>query len=180
METPPSHLNPEILIRHFVLESQFKEWLEEWGYEVEVGEDMEGIENIEFVPDLYAKRNNLHGKFEIVVCFVCSYPPSQNRVRALFETFESYVREGASFGERDIFFVVTPFSFGRGITQSITLQNNEEKYTVVPLEGNDLATLQSKKTPDKRLPELIEHVERAQLKAENEGFLSQKPISPRQ
>ncbi|MFZ1702342.1 MAG: hypothetical protein WBO10_02740 [Pyrinomonadaceae bacterium] len=170
-DTLKEQLEPEVLIRHIILENMFKTWLEEWNYDVEVGEDLEGIENIEFVPDLYASRVNLHGSFEIVVCFVCDNPPNTYRVRALFETFESFARQGSEFGERDIFFVVTPFTFGKGITQSITLQNNEEEYTVVALEGNDLSILQSIRTADKRLLELIEHVEKAKHKSESEKLL---------
>ncbi len=168
-DTPKEQLEPEVLIRHIMLESLFKKWLEEWNYDVEVGEDLEGIENIEFVPDIYARRVNLHGSFEIVVCFICDNPPNTYRVRALFETFESFARDGSEFGERDIFFVVTPFTFGKGITQSITLQNLEERYTVVGLEGNDISILQSIRTPDKRLLELIEHVEKAKHKALSEA-----------
>lgn len=173
-DTPREQLEPEVLIRHIILENLFKKWLDEWNYEVEVGEDMEGIENIEFIPDLYARRVNLHGSFEIVVCFVCDNPPNTYRVRALFETFESFARDGSEFGERDIFFIVTPFTFGKGITQSITLQNNEEKYTVVALEGNDLSILQTIKGADKRLLELIEHVEKARHKAANEAHAFRK------
>ncbi len=166
-DTPKEQLEPEVLIRHIILENKFKQWLEEWDYEVTIGEDMEGVENIEFIPDIYAKRVTLHGIFEIVICFVCDNPPNTWRVRALFETFESYARESSEFGATDIFLMVTPHTFGKGITQSISLQNQEEKYIVVGLEGNDLSILDSITNPLKRLLELKEHVEKAQLKSKN-------------
>lgn len=167
-DTPKEQLEPEVLIRHIILENKFKKWLEEWDYEVSNGEDMEGVENIEFVPDLYARRVTLHGTFEIVICFVCDNPPNTWRVRALFETFESFARDESEFGSTDIFIVATPHAFGKGITQSISLQNQEEKYTVIGLEGNDLAILDSISDPTKRLLELREHIEKARLKVNKE------------
>ena len=41
--TPPEQLEPEVLIRHIYLENQFTSWFKEWGYDVEVGEDLEGL-----------------------------------------------------------------------------------------------------------------------------------------
>jgi hypothetical protein len=167
-DTPKEQLEPEVLIRHIILENKFKKWLEDWDYEVSIGEDLEGVENIEFIPDLYARRITLHGIFEIVICFVCDNPPSIYRVRALFEAFESFAREGSDFGNKDILILVTPHTFGRSITQSISLQNQEERYTVVGLEGNDISILDSISDPGKRLLELKEHVEKAQVKSQKE------------
>ena len=172
--TPKEQLEPEVLIRHIALEKMFKAWFESWNYEVEVGEDLEGLEDIEFIPDIYAKRVTLHGTFEIVVCFVCDNPPSIYRTRALFETFESYAREGAEFGERDIFIIATPFKFGKSITQSITLQNKEEKYTVLALEGDDIGRIEDIDEYDKKLLELKEFVERAQNKICKDSYLYSK------
>ena len=87
--TPPEQLEPEVLIRHIYLENQFTSWFKEWGYDVEVGEDLEGLEGIDFTPDVYGKLTTLHGEFEICVNFVCDQPPSQYRVRALLETLEA-------------------------------------------------------------------------------------------
>ena len=140
------------------------EWFKDWAYDVVVGGDLEGLEDIEIVPDIYAKRLTLHGKFEIVVFFVCDNPPSIYRTRALFETFESFAREGSDFGERDILIIATPFKFGKGITQSVKLQNKEEKYTVLALEGDDIERIQAIDNSDSKLFELINHVERAQSK----------------
>lgn len=164
-ETKKEQLEPETLIHHILLENKFKKWLEEWDYEVEIGEELDGDDNTEFIPDIYAKRNTLHGIFEIVICFVCDNPPNTYRVQGLFETFETYAKSDSEFGNRDIFIVVTPHKFGPGINKSINLQNKEEKYTVFGLEGNDLSVLESINDADKRLLELKEHVEKAQLKA---------------
>jgi regulator of replication initiation timing len=163
-QTPKAQLEPEILIRHIALENIFKSWFSEWNYEIEIGEELEGLEDIEFIPDIYAKRVTLHGIFEVIVCFVCDNPPSIYRTRSLFETFESYARSGSAFGERDIFIMATPFKFGKSITQSISLQNKEEKYCVIALEGDDIARLDGFLDPDKRLMELRDFVERAQHK----------------
>ncbi len=174
LDTPKEQLEPEVLIRHIVLERMFKDWFTNWNYDVEVGEDLEGLEDIEFVPDIYARRVTLHGTFEVVVFFVCDNPPSIYRTRATFETFESYAREGSEFGERDILIVATPFKFGKSITQSISLQNKEERYTVVTLEGDDIARLQKIQSDEERLHELIEHVERAESKVKKDSLLYAK------
>lgn len=162
--TPKEQLEPEVLIRHISLEKMFGNWFKEWGYEVEIGEDLEGLEDIEFIPDIYAKRETLHGLFEVVVCLVCDNPPSIYRTRSKFETFESYARHGSEFGERDIFIVATPFQFGKGIAQSIVVQNQEEDYSVVALEGNDLYRLQAAKNSHARQQDLIQLVARARDK----------------
>lgn len=174
LDTPKEQLEPEVLIRHIALENMFKQWFEDWNYDVVVGEDLEGLEDIEFVPDIYAKRITLHGTFEVVVCFVCDNPPSIYRTRATFETFESYARTGSEFGERDILIIATPFKFGKSITQSISLQNKEEKYTVVALEGDDIARIQKIDEPEQRIFELIEHVERAKSKLKKDAMLYNK------
>ena len=101
--TPTEHLEPEVLIRHLILEDLFKKRLLQWGYEVYVGEDLEGRESIDFTPDIYGKLNTLHGQFEVCVNFVCDNPPSQYRVRALLETLESYATDQSEFKWGDIY-----------------------------------------------------------------------------
>jgi len=167
-DTKKEQLEDEVLIRHIILENKFKKWLEDWDYEVTIGDDLEGVENIELIPDIYARRVTLHGVFEIVICFVCDNPPNTYRVRSFFETFESFARADSEFNNTDILMVVTPHSFGKGIIQSITLQNIEEKYTVVGLEGNDLSILDSIVDPTKKLLELKEHIDKARLKAKKD------------
>jgi len=174
LSTPKNQLEPEVLIRHIALENMFNNWFQEWAYDVVVGGDLEGVEDIEIIPDIYAKRITLHGTFEVVVFFVCDNPPSIYRTRALFETFESFAREGSEFGERDILIIATPFKFGKSITQSIKLQNMEERYTVVALEGNDIERLDKQFDSDFRLNELINHVDRAQEKLKKKDNLLYK------
>jgi len=158
--TPPSQLEPEVLIRHLYLEDMFKKWLEDWGYETFVGEDLEGKESIDFTPDVYGRLKTLHGDFEVCINFVCDDPPSQYRVRALMETLEAYASENSEFKWGDIYIVATPFQFGRGTSASIRLQGKEEKYTVLKLEGDDISQLRGRSS-ELRLMRLMEDVEKA-------------------
>lgn len=160
--TPSAQLEPEVLIRHVFLEEMFKTWMNDWGYTVEVGEDLEGLENIDFTPDVYGCLDTLHGKFEVCVNFVCDLPPSQYRVRALLETLEAYATERSDFKWGDIYILATPFQFGKGTSASIRLQSKQEKYTVIKLEGDDLYDLQHARDSRLRLLQLMEHVEKAQ------------------
>lgn len=159
--TPKEQLEPEVLIRHIMLEQQFGTWLAEWGYEVSTGKEMEGIDDIEFIPDVYGRLSTLHGTFEVVCCLLCDNPPSIYRARALFETFESVARDRSSFAECDIFAMITPFKFGKGARSSISLQNIEEKYTVLELEREDIYRLSRAECRDDRFNYLSELVENA-------------------
>lgn len=162
VRTPVTQLEPEVLIRHIYLEKIFSDWFEEWGYHVETGTDLEGIEDIEFLPDVYARIETVHGDFEVVVCLICDDPPSVDRARAKFETFESFARSGSPFGARDVFIMATPFKFGRSIRSSISVQNMEEDYTVIEVEGDDIWRLYNARDPRARLQDLKEMVQRAQ------------------
>ena len=161
--TPRAQLEPEVLIRHLFLEHAFEAWLKEWGYTVQVGEDLEGRESIDFTPDVCGKLDTLHGQFEVCVNFVCDQPPSQYRVRALLETLEAYATERSEFKWGDIYILATPFQFGRGTAASIRLQSREEKYTVVKLEGDDMYELEHSRDAHARLLQLMEHVAKAGL-----------------
>lgn len=167
--TPAEQLEPEVLIRHLILENQFETWLKEWGYDVDVGEDLEGKEGIDFTPDVYGILKTLHGNFEVCINFVCDKPPSQYRVRALLETLESYATDSSDFKWGDIYILATPFQFGRGTAASITLQSREEKYTVVPLEGDDLYGIQSARDIWTRHANLMEHVLKSSLLGPERG-----------
>lgn len=160
--TPIAQLEPEVLIRHLFLEDMFKKWLHGWGYKVSVGEDFEGLESIDFTPDVYGKLDTLHGKYEIFVNLVCDYPPSQYRVRALLEILEAYATELSEFKSGDIYILATPFQFGRGTAASIRLQSTQEDYIVVKLEGDDIGRLQ-RANDDDRFAQLMEHVEKANV-----------------
>jgi len=161
--TPSSQLEPEVLIRHVFLEEMFRNWMQEWGYAVEVGEDLEGLESIDFTPDVYGCLDTLHGTFEVCVNFVCDLPPSQYRVRALLETLEAYATEKSEFKWGDIYVLATPFQFGKGTSASIRLQSKQETYTVIKLEGDDIYELQHARDSRQRLLQLMEHVQKAQL-----------------
>lgn len=161
--TPSSQLEPEVLIRHIFLEDIFKTWLSEWGYTVDIGEDLEGLENIDFTPDVYGKLDTLHGNFEVCVNFVCDCPPSQYRVLALLETLEAYATDRSEFNWGDIFVLATPFQFGKSTSAAIRLQSKQENYSVIKLEGDDIYELQHARNAQARLLQLMEHVQKAQL-----------------
>lgn len=161
--TPAEQLEPEVLIRHSYLEAQFCSWLEEWGYTVSIGEDLEGAEGVEYTPDVYAQLETLHGNFEVAVNLVCDNPPSIYRVRALLETIESYTAREVEFAGGDVFILATPFSFGKSASSSIALQTRQEKYTVVKLEADDLWDLQTARDDASRRSELWERVRHARL-----------------
>ncbi|MEX1255833.1 MAG: hypothetical protein WEE64_16000 [Dehalococcoidia bacterium] len=165
--TPPERLEPEVLIRHVYLESHFRAWLEEWGYKVSIGEDLEGAEGVEYTPDVYAQLETLHGNFEVAINLVCDNPPSIYRVRALLETIESYTAKETQFAGGDVFVLATPFSFGKAASSSIALQTRQEKYTVVKLEADDLWDLQTARDSISRRDELGERVRHARLDSNN-------------
>ena len=161
--TPTAQLEPEVLIRHLILEEQFAGYLREWGYDVSVGEDLEGREGVDFTPDVYGQLTTLHGLFEVCVNFVCDSPPSQYRVQALLEALEAYATESSEFKWGDLYIMATPFTFGRQTAASIVLQSRTEKYTVIKLESDDIAELQHAHDKYERLNDLKEHVERGQV-----------------
>lgn len=167
--TKPEHLEPEVLIRHLNLENQFRQWLEDWNYEVSVGEDLEGEGGVEFTSDVYGRLDTLHGKYEVCINFVCDDPPSTWRVQAMLEALEAYATSKSEFKEGDLYIVATPFSFTNQASAALSRQADEEKYTVVKLEGDDLWTLQSARDSQSRFETLMEHVERAVLTKKGKG-----------
>lgn len=160
-------LEPEILIRHIIYEELFSQWFNEWHYEVTIGKDFPGLDGLEFNSDIHAKRRTLHGEFEVIIIFVCSDPPDIDRILSTFEESEAWVKGDKKFSERDIFIVATPFSFTTRAVQAMTRQDKEEKYTVLPLEGDDIERLSSL-SEEKRFTTLIEMVESVQNKLEAE------------
>lgn len=160
-------LEPEILIRHIIYEELFSRWFNDWHYHVTIGKDFPGLDGLEFNSDIHAKRRTLHGEFEVIIIFVCSDPPDIDRILSTFEESEAWVKGDKKFSERDIFIVATPFSFTTRALQAMTRQDKEEKYTVLPLEGDDVERL-SNLPEDKRFITLIEMVESAQNKLEAE------------
>lgn len=160
-------LEPEILIRHIIYEQLFSQWFEEWHYEVTIGKDFPRLDGLEFNSDIHAQRRTLHGEFEVIIIFVCSDPPDIDRILSTFEESEAWVKGDKRFSERDILVIATPFTFTTRALQAITRQDKEEKYTVLPLEGDDVERL-SNLPEEKRFATLIEMVESVQNKLEAE------------
>lgn len=158
-ESPVELLRPEVLFRHIFYERSIKEWFEDWGYEVEIGEEFHGVEGTEFVPDVYAQLETLHGKFDVAICLFCAKPASTARVLARLENIEAFAIEGSDFASADLFMLVTPHQFSEQATNHIRLQTQQEAYSVVPVEGNHLQTLESESDPrarKQRLQDIIQ------------------------
>lgn len=162
-QTPMAQLEPEVLFRHIFYESQLANWFREWGYEVEVGEELEGIEGADFIPDVYACLSTLHGNFQVAVTLFCDNPPNTWRALGMLENIEAFAPKGSEFGQRDIYLIVTPFKFLEQASTHIRIQAHQEDYYVVAIEGDDLQDLE--RIPDSnvrkdRLQELVISVAR--------------------
>jgi hypothetical protein len=158
----PETLDTRLLYDHVRLEGEFEGWLQEWGYEVEMGCELAGLRGVEYKPDVYGKLSTLHGEFEICINFVCDYPPSEDRIFALLGKIEAYAEAKKSFSFGDIFLIVTPHRFTKGGINAMGLQNEQESYTVLPLEGGDIYVLENARTPRDRLHELQDKVRQAE------------------
>jgi len=150
-------LNPEtieidVIYNHIKLEGLFKKWLSEWRYTVEIGPTLKGLEGIEYIPDVYATLTNLHDDYEVCVNFVCDNPPSELRVKALLQDIEAYSERKETFSLGDIFIIVTPRQhFTQTALTHLNLQNMQEKYSVVSLDGADIGNLEKKAQSDSRM-----------------------------
>src|SRR5205085_6802524 len=111
-QTPIESLQSELLIRHMFYEQKLQDWFREWGYDVQVGEELEGIEGADFIPDVYAELDTLHGNFAVAATLFCGSPPNTWRVLGMLENIEAFALKGSEFGERDIYLMITPFKFG--------------------------------------------------------------------
>jgi hypothetical protein len=158
----PDNLNSRMLYDHVKLEGEFQEWLEEWGYDVQLGCPLSGLRGITYVPDVYGQLTTLHGSFEICVNFVCDSPPDEDRVFALLGKIEAYAEAKRSFSSGDIFAIVTPHRFTQGSINAISLQNEQEAYSVFPLEGGDIYVLENAQCAKDRLQELQDKVRQAE------------------
>lgn len=157
-ETPIHQLEPEVLYRHMYYENKFRSWFEELGYDVQIGEDVDGQED--FVPDVWAERKTLHGNFSVAVTLVCDDPPSTDRVGRMLQSLEMFAPKGDSdFGMRDVYLLVTPFKFTERASKAIERQAEEEDYFVVEIEGDDLHTLEMASSSESRLGRLHDLVE---------------------
>jgi len=150
-------LNPEtieidVIYNHVKLETLFSEWLSEWGYTVEVGPTLKGLEGIEYTPDVYGTLANLHDDYEVCVNFVCDRPPSELRVKALLQDIEAYSERKDTFSLGDIFILVTPRpNFTQTALTHLSLQNMQEKYSIVSLDGADIGKLVSRAQAESRM-----------------------------
>jgi len=158
----PENLSSHTLYDHVKLEREFQEWLEEWGYEVELGCSLTGLRGIIYIPDVYGKLSTLHGEFEICVSFVCDSPPDEDRVYALLGKIEAYAEAKSTFSYGDIFTVITPHRFTQASINAISLQNEQECYSVFPLEGGDIYVLENAQSGKDRLHELQDRVRQAE------------------
>lgn len=158
----PETLEPQMLYDHVRLEGEFQIWLKEWGYDVELGPTLTGLRGVEYVPDVYGLLNSLHGEFEICISFVCDDPPDEDRVFALLGKIEAYAEAKKSFSYSDIFAVVTPYRFTKGAINAIGLQNEQERYSIICLEGGDIYVLEKARSAKDRLSELQDKVREAE------------------
>ncbi len=148
----PDTIEIDVIYNHVKLEKLFKLWLEEWGYTVEIGPTLKGLEGIEYVPDVYATLANLHDSYEVCINYVCDQPPSELRVKALLQDIEAYSERKESFSQGDIFMIVTPRqNFTQTALTHLSLQNMQEKYSIVPLDGADIGKLIDKTSSDGRM-----------------------------
>lgn len=160
-QTPTSQLEAEVLFHHLYYETKLADWFTEWGYDVAVGEELEGSEGADFTPDLFATLDTLHGNFAVAVCLVCDSPPSHYRTLALLENIEAYTRREKEFSERDVLLLVTPFKFLGQTDVQIRIQSQEEAYFVIPLEGDELQDLDNSRDSASRMHRMRHYVQSA-------------------
>jgi len=158
----PDNIDLSVLYNHVKLEGEFYAWLQEWGYEIEVGSSLTGLRGVEYNPDVYGSLNTLHGQFEICVNFVCDSPPSEDRVFALLGRIEAYAEAKKSFSQGDIFAIITPYRYTQTSINAIGLQNEQESYYVFPLDGGDIHVLENARNAKDRLDELQDKVRLAE------------------
>ena len=148
----PETIEIDVIYNHVKLETLFCEWLSEWGYTVEVGPTLKGLEGIEYTPDVYGTLANLHDDYEVCVNFVCDRPPSELRVKALLQDIEAYSERKDTFSLGDIFILVTPRpNFTQTALTHLSLQNMQEKYSIVSLDGADIGKLVSRAQAESRM-----------------------------
>lgn len=169
-QVPVESLQPQVLFRHIYYERMISEWFTEWDYDVEIGEELEGIEGADFIPDVYAKLDTLHGNFQVAVTLFCSAPPNTWRVLGMLENIEAFAPKGSEFGLRDIYLMVTPYKFLEEASKHIRIQAQQEDYLVVACEGNDLQDIEQASDSmgrKERLRDLVESVFRTKYPGES-------------
>jgi len=53
----PETIDLDVLYNHVKLEGEFQGWLNELGYEVELGSSLTGLRGVEYIPDVYGSLN---------------------------------------------------------------------------------------------------------------------------
>jgi hypothetical protein len=155
---PITSLRPEVLFRHIYYEDLIAKWFREWGYVVEAGEELEGLDGADFTPDVYAELPTLHGTFQVAVTLFCDNPPNTWRALGMLESIEAFAPKDSDFGEHDLYLVVTPFRFREQASTHFRIQSQEESYSVVSIEGNDLQDLEHAADPESRRERLCDMV----------------------
>ncbi|NOR45262.1 MAG: hypothetical protein GQ534_06705 [Candidatus Delongbacteria bacterium] len=171
-----NNIEMNVLYDHVRLETEFGEWLSEWGYKVQLGETLTGLRGIEYTPDVYGVLSTLHGQYEICISFVCDNPPNEDRVYSLLGKIEAYAEGKKSFDTGDIFIIISPNRFTQGAINAIALQNEQEHYYVFTLDGGDIYVLENSRSPSEQLDELRDKVREAEeqsKRAEGKRVLSQ-------
>ncbi len=155
---PLSSLRPDVLLRHIYYERLVADWFKEWGYVVEPGEELEGLDGADFMPDVYAELPTLHGTFQVAVTLFCDNPPNTWRALGMLESIEAFAPRESEFGENDLYLVITPFRFREQASTHFRIQSQEESYSVVAIEGNDLQDLEHAHDPQSRRERLSDMV----------------------
>jgi hypothetical protein len=155
---PMTSLRSDVLFRHIYYEDLIAKWFREWGYVVEAGEELEGLDGADFVPDVYAELPTLHGTFQVAVTLFCDNPPNTWRALGMLESIEAFAPKDSEFGEHDLYLVVTPFRFREQASTHFRIQSQEESYSVVAIEGNDLQDLERAADPESRRERLCDMV----------------------
>jgi hypothetical protein len=159
---PMSSLRADVLLRHIYYEDLWSKWFAEWGYGVSPGEELEGMSGADFIPDVYAELVTLHGTFQVAVTLFCDNPPNTWRALGMLESIEAFAPKGSEFGEHDLYLVVTPFRFGEQASTHFRIQSQEESYSVVMIEANELQDLEHAQDPGSRRERLSDMVDAAE------------------
>lgn len=158
----PDTLELNVLYDHIRLERLFSSWLQEWGYVVAMGCSLVGLRGVEYVPDAYGVLTTLHGEFEVCISLVSDSPPDEDRIFALLGKIEAYAEAKKTFSFGDVFAIVTPHRFTQGALNALQLQNEQESYSVLPLDGGDVYVLENSQCAKDRLDELQDKVRQAE------------------
>lgn len=140
---PLDRLDSDVLFSHVHYENLFREWFADWGYVVTQGEELEGPYGTDFVPDVHATLDTLHGHFQVAISLFCADPPDEMRVRGMLDIVQAFAPHGSEFGERDVLLLVTPHKFPEGASEGIRQHARQDAYWIVEVEAHDLDLLEN-------------------------------------